>query len=262
MITIVSDIDASLERFWIPMRPGQPIERAFPGLLENTEGGSGLTWPAHYMRWLLCWIWLKWHQCKDLRLIRNEILPIIERGISICGLEVTTGMWEEHDNWLLSAAVLSGDQDLARRAAEAVRCADVKSDKYQYYPALTGVLKHHVLGDLSKAEEQFAILSRFTPSKIFWWARPGLIKSFMAGNAKLLKQQLKRSEDIHWEIARKEKRVIKQDTDTVWLSLRKKHDHFFWPWIEGVVERLAIQSGVRITQDSFWLPLEFLSLSL
>jgi hypothetical protein len=253
----IKDIDKALDPQQQWVRPDATLEEAFSQLYRSEGHGAGYTWPVVALHEAIIWLWLKWHQTNDITEIRKTLKPVILRAVQAnADPKAYQSLREEHDSFLIQLAILTGSRKLMEVACESVLEADPSSDKYQYLQAWTGILKYRIVDNQEKVEEQYYIMQRWKPDRIYLWPTVKLVETFVERDYKAFNNALRRSCERQWKWAEKEHALTKKVDGTVFLNVEKKHDYFLWPWVEGAFAKLAHIDGAEITYDSPWLPLD------
>ncbi len=237
--------------------PKASLDEAFPNLRLSNVQSSGYTWPMHAARNAINLLWLQWHQGISFEEIKKTIEFIIKRGIQANNdPQAHQSLREEHDNFLIQLAVITGVKKWMLDVCESVIEANPKLDEYQYLQAWTGILKYKILGEDNRVVEQYELMKKWKPDRIFLWPLDKLVESFVEKDYKTFNMALKRSCERQWKWSEKEKAITKDSDGEIVLDVYKRHDHFLWPWVECAFAKLAYLDGAEIKYDSPWLPLE------
>jgi hypothetical protein len=232
------------------------VEQKFPHLHKKSGHLSGYTEPMHCMHTALCWLWLKWHQSISIDEIRDTLRPVIARAVQAnSDTNASSDIREDHDSFLMQLSILTGSNDLMRMVAESVIPADIAFKEYQYFHAWTGILKYRILGNEDKVIEQHEIMKKWKSVRVFEWPTNKIVDSFVKRDWKSFNKELKRCCERHWVYAERDKAFVNTENGEQVLDLKKKHNYFFWPWVEGAFAKLAYRDGAEIKYDSPWLPL-------
>lgn len=221
----------------------------------------GYAIPASSASATIDWTWLRWHLDQNASAIRANLAITVERGL----LLHQTSVWEHRDDFdlcMIMAAILSGDNDLMKRAAESVWHAGEhlkQHDIYPFYSSLTGIMKYSVLGNLKEREHQYEIYKE--TGTLPYIALPGraLLGAFMRRDYKKFAKQLKTDCEKYNERVLKEGIKIRKPArlvapDVIELDLSKRMGRYYWPSMEAVLAKLALRDGAEIIYDSTWLP--------
>jgi len=253
----IKSIEKNLEHYIWNICREESLYEAFPKL-QSTEGHMcGYSIPAWVARDGIIWLWLKWHQTKNISEIREFLKPIIERAIQANNdNNAFQRLREDHDNFLIQLAVLAGDKELIKTVCDSVQEADPKSDEHQYTQAWTGILKYRILGIQEKVLEQHRIMQKWKPLRIYLWPNRKLVETFVERNYKEFNKALKRSCERQWIWAERDRALLRKPDGSLVLDVEKRYSYFMWPWVEGAFAKLAYMDGAEIKYDSFWLPLD------
>jgi hypothetical protein len=216
----------------------------------------GLAKPTHSLRAAINWAFVEWHRSEEAPRILHHVMEIARRGVDISrqhSIPPGRAMRDCFDNFLLQCAVLSGDRALAQSAATTVAIAD-SSDRYQYLEAWTGIIASRLLGNRDEEMRQREAMRDFKPSRTYLWPSQALIDQFVDQEYHALGRILKTSSEKHWKISERDGALTRDAAGRELLDLSRKHEHFFWPYVEAVFARLAIWDGAPLCHDSFWLP--------
>lgn len=235
--------------------------------LETIAEESEPVYLSQYVREAVNWAWLNWHASHN----RVEISSWLEKVVGAALKRKTTKTFKrapvndrgEFDHFLLTAALLSGNNSLARKVAATVSGASARSKQYQYDAALAGLMAAIVLGKEKPRDVQFAIMKKFKPTRVNAFPRPGLVKAVVSGSEAEVNRAIASSVKTYWSdpwvagtINRgRQTQLLYKDDSRLGLDLTQRSLHWMWPYMEATFARLAMLNGRKISYDDFWFPL-------
>ncbi|HEV7300746.1 MAG TPA: hypothetical protein VGN72_15375 [Tepidisphaeraceae bacterium] len=216
----------------------------------------GLAPPMHACRAAINYAFLEWHRSQD-RNASHDVLRAIAlsaaKVIDVHPFAPGRALRECFDSFWLQCAILSDDVALAESVAEKVFIAD-ESSRYQFHESWTGILAGRVLGDDDRVRDQAAKFAKYKPDRTFAWPSPAIVDAFVRRDYASLKKAVRTGAEKHWRIAEREGALAVLPTGETEIDVAKKHEHFFWPYVEAVFAKLAIRDGANMRYESKWLP--------
>lgn len=253
----IIDLNEYVGRFFYRMKPDSSIESdAFSKIYQPGGVGSGFAAPMRCIHNALIWIFLKWHQEKNVKIIQDSLSFVIERAIQLnTDTKVTPRLREAHDHFLIQLAILNSDKEWTKKVCDSVIVANDQVKNYQYMQAWTGILTYRIRDEQDNVEKQYEIMKQWKPDRICAWPTNKLVETFVNRDWKEFNKVLKRSCEKQWKIGQKDMAVYDNAdrTDKI-FNIEYKNIHFFWPWVEATFAKLAYLDGAEIKYDSFWLP--------
>lgn len=245
-------------------------------LLETLEGFSEAemfaeetepVYLAQYIREAVNWAWLSWHVSHNRSQINSRLEKVVEAALERKGgksfKRAPINQKGEFDQFLLIAAVLCGNNALARRVSRTVSGANARSKQYQYDAALAGVIAAIVLGKQQTRDAQLAIMKRFKPTRVNAFPTPQLVHAVISGSDSELNRAIGSAVKKYWSDASvgrtsyrgRPSQLLYEDDSRLGLDLNQRSLHWIWPYMEAMFARLAMLDGRKISYDDFWFPL-------
>lgn len=222
---------------------------------------------AQYIREAVSWAWLKWHVSQN----RNEINSRLGKVVSAALKRKATKTFKkapindrgEFDHFLLTAALLSGNNELAQSVAATVSGANAQSKQFQYDAALAGFVAAIVLGKHQIRDAQLAIMMKFKPTRVNAFPTHGLVKAIVEGSGADVNRAIASAVKKYWSdssVGRTSYRgrptqLLYEDDSRLGFDLNQRSLHWMWPYMEATFARLAMLNGRKISYDDFWFPL-------
>ena len=233
---------------------GRSLKRSPP----NTAGGYEL--PLHVpVQFAISWCWAQWH-------LTHDFVPI-SKQISEALLTVTTPEAAEkvdkrdtrgdYEYAIMFASVLSGNVGTMKLISAHVRGGDDKSEKYQRYQSIAGVLKSRIIGDNDGERRQLDLSEKYRPDGVHPAPSRTLLRAFVDRDYKTVNKEVAKGAKKHWTDQYLKGIVEKDEPDHLVIKIRDKNVHFTWPYVEAAIAKLAIMDGATITHDDIWFPLDF-----
>jgi hypothetical protein len=205
----------------------------------------------------LCWYWVHWHATQDLKAARAKVIEIVQSAITSLPPREKDDQRPTLDSFLIQLAVIAGNPELTKKVCGVIVTASPSTRSYQHIEAWNGVLKWTILNDQSKAEEQFRVMQRHSPLRLYEWPPHPLVEAFLKRDWTKFRKAYKARSDLHDRAAKKEG-ALHHLRNQVIINVKRKHMNFLWPWPTAVFGRLAVLQGARLDFDTPWLPQAFL----
>jgi len=251
-----ADLAAQLAEF------GTPFEL-------RTLQKMGLRWSFHLAEFCLGWIWRQWLKGTSDEVIANQVRPFVERGLQMRRECRDYEKLPHHDLLLLHCALLGSDAQQVGIVAEAM--ADSAGDKgqkpfdvgglyavavgEQYAAAWCGMLKHTILGNETKAREEYELIWKLRRDLEFTAAPKALATAWFKKDWKAFVNQLQKDFDKLWIRARKHAWSVKSESPTeVVVTTRGYRIGHMWCWSHCGLALLASRQGVVVATDPLWFP--------
>lgn len=246
----IADIEWHIEYAEHRMQIGQSLETASPKLHRRTFVNS-----ANDLKHGMNWIWLQTQRATPFGKISEVLADIAKRSLPFYGVVANELFRDKNDYYLMSAAILTGNQEVITKVTETIREVDVAAETPNYFRSLAGILKFMIEGDLKRAGQQFEIhcscKGKLTGLNV---AKKTFLRAFMAGDIKALQRQLNGTAETYWgRLERSKKPTVQTRDGEITLGMVWDTNNF-WPWPEAVILRLMTQRGIEFKTDEFWLP--------
>lgn len=229
---------------------------------------------AQHVRGVVNWAWLQWHVSHD----RSSINLTLETNVGLAMKAKESPKLKradindrgELDQFLLTAALLSGNPALARDVAATVTGANAKSKQYQYRAALAGMMAASILDNRRKRDAQLALMKKYKPVRINAFPSPRLVDAFIGGDDAELDRAIAAGVKKYWSdqwLDRARRRIgvggrtllVYEDDSRLGLDVNMLDLHWMWPHVEATFARLATLKGRKVRYDDFWFPLPFVT---
>ncbi|HML74993.1 MAG TPA: hypothetical protein PKB02_10920 [Anaerohalosphaeraceae bacterium] len=233
------------------------LEQRYPCRFGDVTGTTGgYVKPKSDLLCGIVWMWLKWHKNHNIGDIRNDLIPVVTRAITLnADPKVCQRMREDHDSFIIQLSILCGVKKLMCEAVESVLCGEQESKVYQFYQAWTGILKYRILGDEREVQKQYEIMQRYKTLRYYVFPTKKTVETFVKKDYKGLHKAIKQRSEQFWKFAEQWGAIREENSEKI-VDVKKFSENFFWPWVECTFAKLAYLDGADITYDSVWLPLD------
>lgn len=208
----------------------------------------------------LSWIWFLWLQGGSERLMKGNVAAFVDKGMKMQEKSSLFYMRPHADLYLLHCAIFGASQNqlekLATRVVDAsgIKGHRPKDDGELYASAWCGMLKHAILGDMEKAQQQSDLIWNAYRPPSFSAASKSLVMPWLRRDWKgFVKAQKKNFEKL-WERARKDGTVRAEKEDGIVVTVDNYPVEQKWCWAHCGLALLAHRRGVEIDTDPFWFP--------
>lgn len=208
----------------------------------------------------LGWIWCQWLSSTPSEVVRKEVEFVVARGIQMQKQCANQDYRCLHDLWLLHCAILGSGRTQLLELAEL--CVDSKGGKRVpadngelHAAAWCGMLKHWILGDVSKAKNEFEVVTNSHCHDISRPAPLSLVKAFLSADWKEFSKLQKRDFKSRWDGLRKHGIVRSESKDETVIAFdRIGVPGRGWMWSHCALAKLAHRQGIQVQTDPFWFP--------
>jgi hypothetical protein len=230
---------------------------------------SGLRYACSYAEHCLGWIWHQWLMGTPHESIREQVALFVERGLHLRKEARSYEKLPHHDLLLLHCAIFASD---LRQLNEVVgTIADASGDKGErpfdvgglyavavgelYAAAWCGMMKYSILGDATKATEQFNIIWEAQRDQEFIAAPKALAAAWLKKDWKAFVRHQQKDFERLWTRARKHGLGVKSENsrEIVVATSNYRIGHM-WCWSHCGLALLAHRQGIEVATDPLWFP--------
>lgn len=207
------------------------------------------------------WVWMQWLLAGDAKGIREKVEAFVEKGVMMRSKSDLFYMRAVADLYLLHCAIFASSQaQLQRVAVRVVDASGIGDHKPEerggelYASAWCGMLKHWILGDLRKAEEQSGLIWSAYRDASFAAASKPLAIPWLKGDWNVFHKAQRKDFEKLWTRGRKDGTVRSESGEDILVTVRKYPVEQKWCWAHCGLAMLAHRKGVEVATDAFWFP--------
>jgi hypothetical protein len=234
----------------------KPLSRIDIEVLKDDGFSAARGMAANCMKW----IWLQWMLAGSESDVRAKVGVFVEKGIKMQDTSSRFYMRPHADLYLLHCAIFGSSRAQLEKLAERVVDAsgiggrEPKDDGELYASAWCGMLKHSILGDAKKAEQQSEVIWAAYRPPSFSGASKQLVSPWLKGDWNgFVKAQRKDFEKL-WARGRKDGTVRSETADSMVVTVQRYPIEQKWCWAHCGLALLAYRRGVEVATDLFWFP--------
>lgn len=207
------------------------------------------------------WIWLEWLLEGSVDQIRAKVGAVVDKGMTMQDKTDHFYMRAHADLYLLHCAIFASSRNqLEKLAGRVVDASGTGGHKPEdkggelYASAWCGMLKHWILGDLKKAEEQSELIWGAYRDASFAAASKPLVTPWLKDDWKgFVKAQQKDFEKL-WVRGRKDGTVRSESAGETVVTVERYPIEQKWCWAHCGLALLAHRQGLEVATDPFWFP--------
>jgi len=207
------------------------------------------------------WIWLQWLLEGSADQIRAKVKAFVDKGMTMQDKSAHFYMRAHADLYLLHCAIFaSSPNQLAKLADRVIDASGTGSHKPEgkggelYASAWCGMLKHWILGDLKKAEQQSELIWSAYRDASFAAASKPLVTPWLKGDWNGFVKAQKKDFEKLWTRGRKDGTVRSETAGEMVVTVERYPIEQKWCWAHCGLALLAYRQGVEVATDPFWFP--------
>jgi len=211
---------------------------------------------AHCMKW----VWTQWLLAGEAELIRANVNAFVKKGLTMRSKSELFYMRPHADLYLMHCAIFgSNELQLEEVATRAVDASGIpghvpKNNGELYASAWSGLLKHWIFGNNTKATENAELIWEAYRHPSFAAATKSLVSPWLKGDWRgFLKAQRKDFEKL-WARGRKDGTVRSESCNEIRVTVQRYPLEQKWCWAHCALAMLAHRKGVDVVTDAFWFP--------
>ena len=253
----VETLEYSAEKAGMMAEFGKPLSKIDLGVLKDDGFSAARGLARHCMKW----IWLQWLLQGSADQIRAKVGAFVEKGMTMQDKSPHFYMRAHADLYLLHCAIFASSsgqlEKLADRVIDASGTGGGKPEDKGgelYASAWCGMLKHWILGDFEKAEQQSELIWSAYRDASFAAASKPLVRPWLKGDwTGFVKAQRKDFEKL-WARGRKDGTVRSENEDEITVTVERYPIEQKWCWAHCGLALVAYRRGVEVATDPFWFP--------
>lgn len=236
---------------------GRPLSEIDLRVL-RTDGFSAA---KGFARSCMKWAWLQWLLGGARDDIRTKVSAFVDKGMTMQDSSSQPYMRAQADLYLLHCAIFaSAPGQLETLAGRVIDASGIGRHQPEqrfgelYASAWCGMLKHWILGDLKRAEQQAELIWSAYRDASFAAATKPLVTPWLTGDwDRFVKAQRKDFEKL-WARGRKDGTVRSETADEMVVTVQRYPVEQKWCWAHAGLALLAYRRGVEVATDPFWFP--------